>query len=68
MPFLQSHAIEAVAYDQARRQLRAKFRDSGAVVIYDDVPQHIYDSLIFADSIRGFFRDRIEGHFPAHRA
>ena len=49
---------------KAARLLRARYRDSGETVIYEDVPQEIYDSLIFADSIGSFFHDRIEGRFP----
>jgi hypothetical protein len=64
---LQSLAIEAVAYDESAHVLRAKYRDSGETVIYEEVPQDIYDSLIFADSIGGFFRDHIEGRFPRRK-
>ncbi len=64
---LQSHAIEAVAYDENARLLRARYRDSGETVVYEGVPQELYDSLIFADSITGFLRDHIEGQFPKRR-
>ena len=60
----QSHVIEAVAYDESTRRLRARYRESEQTVIYENVPQELYDSLIFAHSIGGFFRDHIEGHFP----
>ena len=65
MPYLQSVSIEAVAYDEAAHLLKAKFRDGGRVVIYENVPQEIYDSLIFAESVGAFFRENIEGHYPA---
>jgi hypothetical protein len=61
---IQSLAIESVAYDEAAQLLRAKYRGDGETVIYENVPQAVYDSLIFADSIGGFFRDHIEGRFP----
>jgi hypothetical protein len=61
---LQSHILESVAYDEAAHILRARFRESGETVIYENVPQETYDSLIFADSISGFLRAHIEGHFP----
>jgi hypothetical protein len=60
---VQSFAIEAVAYDESAQLLTARYRDSGKTVIYEGVPQEIYDSLIFAESIGGYFRDHIEGHF-----
>ena len=61
---VQSHVLEAIAYDESAHVLLARFRNSGETVIYEDVPQDIYDSLIFADSISGYFHDHIEGHFP----
>jgi hypothetical protein len=64
---VQSHVLEAVAYDESAHLLWARFRDSGETVIYEDVPQDIYDSLIFADSIGGFFHDHVEGHFPRQK-
>ena len=63
MPYLQSNAIEAVAYNETEHELRAKFRASGAVVVYEDVPRDVYDSLIFADSIGAYFRAHIQGHY-----
>lgn len=67
MPYLQSLVIEAVSYDEEARRLRARYRGSGEVVVYEEVPPEVYDSLIFADSVSTFFREHIEGHFPAHR-
>ena len=68
MPYLQSVAIEAVAYDEKAHLLKARFRGDGKVMIYENVPPEIYDSLIFADSIGAFFRDHIEGSYPAREA
>ncbi|HEX4370190.1 MAG TPA: KTSC domain-containing protein [Rhizomicrobium sp.] len=65
MPFVQSLAIEAVAYDESAHLLRAKFRGDGRVVVYENVPQDVYDALIFADSIGTYFRDHIEDAYPA---
>lgn len=65
MPFVQSLAIEAVAYDEAAHLLRAKFRGDGRVIIYENVPQDVYDALIFAESMGTYFRDHIEGAYPA---
>jgi len=67
MPYLQSLSIEAVSYDDRARCLRARYRNTGEVVVFEGVPQEVYDSLIFADSISTFFREHIEGHFPAHK-
>ena len=65
MPYLQSIAIEAVAYDERAHRLKARYRADGKVVVYENVPPEVYDSLIFADSIGGFFRNHIEGAYPA---
>jgi hypothetical protein len=35
------------------------------VVVYENVPQDVYDSLIFADSVSTFFQEHIEGAYPA---
>jgi hypothetical protein len=64
MAYVQSMSIEAVAYDETARRLRAKFRKDGRVVIYENVPQDVYDALIFAASIGDYFRDHIEGTYP----
>ncbi len=65
MPYLQSAALEAIVYNESTHVLRARFRDSGKTMIYEDVPQDVYDQLIFADSIGRFFHDRIAGAYPA---
>lgn len=62
-----SHAIEAVTYDESTHRLCARYRGSGKSVTYENVPQELYDLLIFAPSISGFFRDHIEGHFPVRQ-
>ncbi|HEY5084590.1 MAG TPA: KTSC domain-containing protein [Rhizomicrobium sp.] len=64
MTYVQSGSIEAVAYDETAKLLRAKFRGDGRVVIYENVPQDVYDALIFAESIGTYFRNRIEGAYP----
>ncbi len=64
---VQSLAIEAIAYDESAHTLIARFRDSGKTVIYEDVPQEIYDGLIFAASISTYFQDHIEGRFPERK-
>jgi KTSC domain len=65
MPYLQSLAIEAVTYDESTHALQAKFRACGKVMRYENVPQDVYDSLIFADPVSNFFQEHIEGAYPA---
>ena len=57
--------MRAGEFPDGTHVLRAKFRGNGRMVLYENVPQHVYDALIFADSITAFFRDKIEGAYPA---
>jgi len=68
MTYVQSAALKAISYDERRRALRATFRDSGRTYVYEDVPQHLYDALLFADSIGAFFNAHIRDRFRFHEA
>jgi hypothetical protein len=63
MTYVQSSALEQVIYDPAAHTLRMTFRDSGRTYIYRDVPQDVYDGLIFANSIGTFFNAHIRDNF-----
>jgi lysyl-tRNA synthetase class 2 len=63
MPFLQSAALKSVFYDESRHALRATFRDTGRTYVYEDVPQELYDRLLFAESIGAFFNRHIRDRF-----
>ena len=64
MPSVRSSALARVSYDGATRTLSATFRDSGRTYVYQDVPQEVYDGLIAADSLGGYFNACIRDHFP----
>jgi hypothetical protein len=64
MPYVQSSAIEQVSYDEAAHTLCATFRDTGRTYLYQDVPQELYDGLIFAESLGGYFNAYIRDRFP----
>ena len=68
MPFLQSAALKAVFYDEVRHTLRATFRDTGRTYVYEEVPQELYDRMLFADSIGAFFNRHIRDRFAFHEA
>ena len=68
MPTVQSAALRAVFYDEARHALRATFRESGRTYVYEGVPQELYDRLLFADSIGSFFNRHIRDRFRFHEA
>jgi hypothetical protein len=64
MAYVQSSALEQISYDAAAHTLCATFRASGRTYIYQDVPQELYDGLIFADSLGGYFNAHIRDCFP----
>ncbi len=63
MPYVQSAAIESLAYDSDAHRLRATFRSSGRTYEYEDVPEELYDQLMFADSLGAFFNAHIRDQF-----
>ena len=68
MTCLQSAALKSVSYDERQRALRATFRETGRTYVYRDVPQELYDALLFADSIGAFFNAHIRDRFAFHEA
>ncbi|MEY4966885.1 MAG: hypothetical protein RL274_2468 [Pseudomonadota bacterium] len=63
MAYVQSTALEQASYDERAHTLRAMFRESGRIYVYRDVPQELYDGLIFADSLGAFFNRHIRDCF-----
>ena len=66
MAYVQSTALEQVSYDETAHTLCATFRESGRTYVYQDVPQDVYDDLIFADSLGVYFNTHIRDRFE-HR-
>jgi hypothetical protein len=64
MAYVQSSALEQVSYDERAHTLCATFRETGRTYIYQEVPQELYDGLIFADSLGRYFNTHIQGRFP----
>ena len=64
MPYVQSSALEQVSYDERAHTLCATFRETGRTYLYQDVPQELYDGLIFAESLGRYFNTHIQGRFP----
>ena len=64
MTYVQSSAIEQVSYDAGAQTLVATFRDSGRTYVYADVPEEVYDSLLFSDSLGAYFNANIRDRFP----
>jgi len=65
MTYVQSSAIEQVSYDADAQTLVATFRDSGKTYVYADVPEEIYDGLLFSDSLGTYFNAHIRDRFPS---
>lgn len=63
MVYVQSTALEQVAYDPKAHILLAKFRASGRTYAYREVPQELYDGLLFADSLGAYFNAHIRDRF-----
>jgi hypothetical protein len=63
MPYVQSSALEQISYDEAAHTLCATFRESGRTYIYQEVPQEVYDALLFADSLGTYFNSHIRDQF-----
>jgi lysyl-tRNA synthetase class 2 len=64
MPSVDSSALSHISYNRDTRVLRAIFRDSGRVYIYQDVPPDIYAKLLASPSIGTYFNSHIRDQFP----
>lgn len=63
---VKSSYIDAVAYNEAIRELRVQFK-SGATWRYMDVPPAVHVSLLLAESTGRYFREEIKGVFTARK-
>jgi hypothetical protein len=66
MPYVQSSLFEKISYDEGTHTLCATLRENHRTFIYEDVPQEIYDALLFSESLGRYFNTHIRGHFPYH--
>jgi hypothetical protein len=64
---VESATLAAVAYDDARGILQLEFR-SRAVCKYFGVPRPVYEALLTATSMGGYFNRAIRGVFPRVRS
>ena len=62
-----STCFSAVGYDSTSKMLYVEFRDSGSVYSYESVPQSVYDDLMSAQSMGGFYNSDIKGAYTCHR-
>jgi hypothetical protein len=59
MIYVDSSNIEAVGYDAASSELHVQFLKSG-LYVYHDVPQHVFEELLSADSKGSYFNRNIK--------
>lgn len=57
-----SSNLSRMRYDEKTNTLEIEFH-GGRVYQYFDVPLHVYEGLITADSHGKFFGDQIKGHY-----
>lgn len=59
---VESSNIESIGYDSNSQTLEIEFLN-GSIYQYFDVPQHIYDELISADSHGKYLAANIKGYY-----
>lgn len=64
---LESRMLSAAAYDQSKRILYLRFRDTGQVYRYLEFPTVNYQAFLEAESKGRFFRHHIRDHFRFER-
>ena len=63
----ESTCFEYIGYDYEDEYLCVCFRDSGAIYVYTDVPESVWDGLYAAESRGGFYNSEIKGKYPCER-
>jgi hypothetical protein len=59
---VESSNIESIGYDSMSQTLEIEFLN-GSIYQYFDIPQHIYQELIDADSHGKYLAANIKGHY-----
>jgi len=59
---VESSNIESIGYDSMSQTLEIEFLN-GSIYQYFDIPQHIYQELIDADSHGKYLATNIKGHY-----
>lgn len=59
---VDSSNIESIGYDSKSQTIEIEFLN-GTIYQYFDVPQHIYEELINADSHGKYLAANIKGHY-----
>ena len=63
---VSSSNIDSIGYDEESQTLEVEFKN-GTLYQYFDVPEHIFNGLIGADSIGGYLAANIKGNYRYSR-
>jgi len=64
---LESKMLSAVAYDDSQQILYLRFRDTGQVYRYFELPTAVHQAFLSAESRGRFFRYHIRDRFRCER-
>ena len=64
---LESKMLSAAAYDHSKQILYLRFRNTGYVYRYFELPDADYQAFLRAESKGRFFRSHIRDHFRYER-
>jgi hypothetical protein len=64
---LESKMLSAAAYHHSKQILYLRFRDTGDVYRYFQLPYAVYQAFLKAESKGRFFRSHIRDHFGYER-
>lgn len=62
-----SWAIDEIAYNKVRRDLRVSFPTTNSVWLFQDVPSEVFVELLLSDSIGETFNHLVRDNYPATR-
>lgn len=65
MVSIDSSHLRAVGYDPKDEELRVEF-SSGAVFVYEGVPEAVFDGLMSSASKGSYFHGNIRNVYPNH--
>ncbi|MGA2070622.1 MAG: KTSC domain-containing protein [Sedimentisphaerales bacterium] len=63
MTYVQSSNVEQVGYDVDNMELYVKFKSSGTIYVYQNVPQEVFTMLMAAPSIGSFINREVKDRY-----
>lgn len=67
MEDVDSSCFSEVGYAYKTETLYVRFKDSGSLYRYDEVPSYVYEELMDSDSLGGYYNSDIKGEYPCTR-